>query len=80
MRATQHDAQEKIHEEEDEMRTANAKDNTNEKGKRKLDKHEALCEPEHRKRKKKNRHNNVTNKSVNSTGRPTPCGQTPGKR
>jgi hypothetical protein len=63
MRATQDNIQEEIHEEEDEMRTTNAvpsgrvrdshtKGKPNEKGKRKSEKHEALCEAEHRKTKK----------------------------
>ena len=37
-------------------------------------------EAEHRKTIKKNRHNSTTIKSVNVTERPTPCGQTPGKK
>ena len=65
---TQDNTQEDIHEEEDEMRAT--KDKTNEKGKRKLEKHDALCEAEHK---------STTNKSANATGRPTSCGQAPGK-
>ena len=77
---------ENTHEEEDDMRATNApcgrvcgsrtQDKTNEKGKRKSERHEALCEAEHRKTKKKNRLKSTTNRSVNATGRPTPCGQT----
>jgi hypothetical protein len=31
------------------------------------------------KQKRKSRHKSMTNRSVNATGRPTPCGQTPEK-
>jgi hypothetical protein len=89
MRATQDNTQEEIHGNEDEMQTIKAacgrvrgshtKDKTNEKGKRKSEKLEALCEAEHQKTKKKNRLKSTTNKSVNATGKPTPCGQTPEK-
>ena len=90
MRATQDIIQEEIHEEEDEMRTTTAvpsgcvrgshtKGKPNEKGKRKSEKHDALCEAEHRKTKKKNRLKSTTNKNVNAIGRPTSCGQTPEK-
>jgi hypothetical protein len=54
---------ENTHEEEDDMRATNppcgrvcgsrTQDKTNEKGKRKSERHEALCEAEHRKTKKK---------------------------
>jgi hypothetical protein len=56
------------------------KDKTNEKGKRKSEKHEALCEAEHRKtKKKKQTQRHDQQKRENATGRPTPCGQTQGK-
>ena len=63
MWVTQDNIKEEIHEEHDEIQTTNApcrqvcgsdtKDKTNEKGKRKSDKREALCQAEHRKTKQK---------------------------
>ena len=84
MRATQDNTKEEIQEEQDEMRTTNApccgsdtKDKQTKKGKWKSEKHGALCEAEHKKTKKKNRHKSMTNWKKSEKHRRTKVKQQP---